>query len=199
MSAEARFDNAAEKLGLDDGVRKVLRTPTREVTVNIPVQLDDGRLEVFTGYRVQHSHGARPGQRRHSLRARCDARRSARAGVLDDVEMRGGQYPVRRREGRRDLRSVDDVRRRTGAHHAALYGADYRCDRAGSRRSRARREHQRSRDGVDHGHLLDAQASCDDGRGDGQADGTGRVARAQGSHRTRLHDGDAARRSSSSG
>jgi glutamate dehydrogenase (NAD(P)+) len=55
ISAEARFDNAAEKLGLDDGVRKVLRTPTREVTVNIPVQLDDGRLEVFTGYRVQHS------------------------------------------------------------------------------------------------------------------------------------------------
>jgi glutamate dehydrogenase (NAD(P)+) len=55
VSAEARFDNAAEKLGLDDGVRKVLRTPTREVTVNIPVQLDDGRLEVFTGYRVQHS------------------------------------------------------------------------------------------------------------------------------------------------
>jgi glutamate dehydrogenase (NAD(P)+) len=55
ISAEARFDNAAEKLGLDDGVRKVLRTPTREITVNIPVQLDDGRLEVFTGYRVQHS------------------------------------------------------------------------------------------------------------------------------------------------
>jgi glutamate dehydrogenase (NAD(P)+) len=55
ISAEARFDNAAEKLGLDDGVRKVLRSPTREVTVNIPVLLDDGRLEVFTGYRVQHS------------------------------------------------------------------------------------------------------------------------------------------------
>src|SRR5579863_10339484 len=55
VSAEARFDNAAERLGLDDGVRKVLRTPTREVTVHIPVQLDDGRIEVFTGYRVQHS------------------------------------------------------------------------------------------------------------------------------------------------
>ncbi len=62
VSAEARFDNAAEKLGLDDGVRKVLRTPTREVTVNIPVQLDDGRLEVFTGYRVQHSLVRGPGK-----------------------------------------------------------------------------------------------------------------------------------------
>jgi glutamate dehydrogenase (NAD(P)+) len=62
LSAEARFDNAAEKLGLDDGVRKVLRAPTREVTVNIPVQLDDGRLEVFTGYRVQHSMVRGPGK-----------------------------------------------------------------------------------------------------------------------------------------
>ena len=55
LSAAARFDEAAERLGLDEGLRKVLRTPTLELTVNIPVQLDDGRLEVFTGYRVQHS------------------------------------------------------------------------------------------------------------------------------------------------
>jgi glutamate dehydrogenase (NAD(P)+) len=62
LSAEVRFDNAAEKLGLDDGVRKVLKLPTREVTVNIPVLLDDGRLEVFTGYRVQHSMVRGPGK-----------------------------------------------------------------------------------------------------------------------------------------
>ena len=55
LSAEARFDNAAEKLGLDDGMRKILRAPAREMTVNIPVPLDDGRVEVFTGYRVLHS------------------------------------------------------------------------------------------------------------------------------------------------
>jgi glutamate dehydrogenase (NAD(P)+) len=55
LSAEARFDEAAAKLGLDDGMRKVLRSPAREIIVHIPVLLDDGRLEVFTGYRVQHS------------------------------------------------------------------------------------------------------------------------------------------------
>jgi glutamate dehydrogenase (NAD(P)+) len=54
-NAEIRFDIAAEKLGLDDGMQKILRKPARELTVNIPVTLDDGRLEVFTGYRVQHS------------------------------------------------------------------------------------------------------------------------------------------------
>jgi len=55
LSAEARFDSAATKLRLDDGMQKVLRTPSREIIVHIPVMLDDGRIEVFTGYRVQHS------------------------------------------------------------------------------------------------------------------------------------------------
>jgi glutamate dehydrogenase (NAD(P)+) len=55
LNAEARFNQAAARLNLDDGMRKVLRTPTKELTVAIPVQLDDGRIEVFTGYRVQHS------------------------------------------------------------------------------------------------------------------------------------------------
>jgi glutamate dehydrogenase (NAD(P)+) len=55
LAAEARFNEAAARLKLDDGMRKVLGSPSREITVNIPVQLDDGRLEVFTGYRVQRS------------------------------------------------------------------------------------------------------------------------------------------------
>src|ERR1700691_5092834 len=55
ISAEVRFDEAAARLGLDDGMQKVLRSPSREIIVHIPVPLDDGRLEVFTGYRVQHS------------------------------------------------------------------------------------------------------------------------------------------------
>ncbi|MBV9295211.1 MAG: Glu/Leu/Phe/Val dehydrogenase [Acidobacteriaceae bacterium] len=55
QSAAHRFDEAAELLRLDDGMRKVLRQPAMELTVNIPVVLDDGRIEVFTGYRVQHS------------------------------------------------------------------------------------------------------------------------------------------------
>jgi len=62
LAAEARFNNAAERLGLDEGIRKVLGNPTRELTVNIPVQLDDGRIELFTGYRVQHSIARGPGK-----------------------------------------------------------------------------------------------------------------------------------------
>jgi glutamate dehydrogenase (NAD(P)+) len=55
VSAEARFDEAAELLGLDEGLRKILRTAALELKVSVPVLLDDGRYEVFTGYRVQHS------------------------------------------------------------------------------------------------------------------------------------------------
>src|SRR5438093_11701882 len=51
----ARFDLAAHKLNLDEGLWKVLRSPSREIIVHIPVMMDDGHLEVFTGFRVQHS------------------------------------------------------------------------------------------------------------------------------------------------
>jgi glutamate dehydrogenase (NAD(P)+) len=55
VSAETRFNEAAELLGLDEGLRKILSTPALELKVSVPVLLDDGRYEVFTGYRVQHS------------------------------------------------------------------------------------------------------------------------------------------------
>ncbi len=58
----ARFDIAARKLSLDPGLWKVLRYPTREIIVHIPVSMDDGSVEVFTGYRVQHSIARGPGK-----------------------------------------------------------------------------------------------------------------------------------------
>src|SRR5256712_5667295 len=54
-SMAARFDVAARKLNLDEGLYRYLRTPNREIIVHIPVALDNGRLEVFDGFRVQHS------------------------------------------------------------------------------------------------------------------------------------------------
>ncbi len=54
------FDTAADLLGLDQGLREVLRRPDREMTVAIPVLMDDGRVEVFTGYRVQHNFSRGP-------------------------------------------------------------------------------------------------------------------------------------------
>lgn len=55
QTALAQFDAAAERLGLEEGMRAVLRAPKRELSVNFPVQMDDGSIRVFSGYRVQHN------------------------------------------------------------------------------------------------------------------------------------------------
>ena len=58
--AQSQFDLAAERLDLDPGMRLVLREPRREFTVHFPVHMDDGSVQVFTGYRVQHNLGRGP-------------------------------------------------------------------------------------------------------------------------------------------
>jgi glutamate dehydrogenase (NAD(P)+) len=58
--AQQQFDLAAERLDLDEGMRRVLREPRRELTVHFPVKMDDGSVKVFTGYRVQHNLGRGP-------------------------------------------------------------------------------------------------------------------------------------------
>jgi glutamate dehydrogenase (NAD(P)+) len=54
-NAQRQFDNAAELLDLDQDLRAVLREPKRELIVHFPVKMDDGRVRMFEGYRVQHN------------------------------------------------------------------------------------------------------------------------------------------------
>ena len=58
--AQRQFDLAAERLNLDPGLRRVLREPRRALTVTFPVHMDDGTVQVITGYRVQHNLGRGP-------------------------------------------------------------------------------------------------------------------------------------------
>jgi glutamate dehydrogenase (NAD(P)+) len=53
--SQRQFDTAAEKIGLDDGMREVLRNPKRQLIVSIPTLMDDGSVKVFEGFRVQHN------------------------------------------------------------------------------------------------------------------------------------------------
>ncbi len=53
--AIAQFDEAADRLGLSQAMRAILRKPKRELIVNFPVRMDNGDVEMFTGYRVQHN------------------------------------------------------------------------------------------------------------------------------------------------
>ena len=62
QNAEARFEVAANKLGLEQGLYRYLKYPSKEITLYIPVGMDNGQLEVFTGYRVLHSTVRGPGK-----------------------------------------------------------------------------------------------------------------------------------------
>src|SRR5437773_12126419 len=62
QSALSQLDRAAKALSLDPGMHKFLSTPERTLIVSVPVMLEEGQLEVYTGYRVQHSTGRGPGK-----------------------------------------------------------------------------------------------------------------------------------------
>jgi glutamate dehydrogenase (NAD(P)+) len=53
--AQAQFDRVADMLGLEGGVRELLRWPMREFHFTIPVRMDDGSVKVFRGFRIQHN------------------------------------------------------------------------------------------------------------------------------------------------
>ena len=80
QTAQNEFDRVAAKIDLDPAVCALLRNPLREYHFSIPVRMDDNRVEVFRGYRVQHNDARGPckgGIRFHpqetadTVRARC--------------------------------------------------------------------------------------------------------------------------------
>jgi glutamate dehydrogenase (NAD(P)+) len=58
--AVAQFDEAADLMGLDSNLRERLKCPQRSLVVSLPILMDDGRVEMFTGYRVQHDSSRGP-------------------------------------------------------------------------------------------------------------------------------------------
>jgi glutamate dehydrogenase (NAD(P)+) len=76
-NTQRHFDIAADMLELDPGLRQILRIPQRELTVRFPVKMDDGHVEVFTGFRIQHNivrGPAKGGIRYHPLTTIDDVR-----------------------------------------------------------------------------------------------------------------------------
>ena len=55
-----QVDKAAEMMALDPDIHQILSKPTNEIVVNFPVKLRDGRIEMFTGYRIQHNNALGP-------------------------------------------------------------------------------------------------------------------------------------------
>jgi glutamate dehydrogenase (NAD(P)+) len=129
--AQAQFDHAAEKLDLDDGMRRVLRVPQRELTVNFPVTLDSGTVQVFTGYRVQHnvSRGPAKGGIRYHQDVTLDEVRALAMWMTwkcacVNIPYGGGKGGVIVDPKKLSLREVEGLTRRFTTEISPLIGPD---------------------------------------------------------------------------
>ena len=129
--AQEQFDHAADKLDLDDGMRRVLRVPQRELTVNFPVTMDDGSVQVFTGHRVQHnvSRGPAKGGIRYHQDVTLDEVRalamwmSWKCAVVN-IPYGGGKGGVIVDPKKLSLREVEGLTRRFTTEISVLIGPE---------------------------------------------------------------------------
>ena len=129
--AQQQFDHAADQLDLDDGMRRVLRVPQRELTVNFPVTMDDGSVRVFTGHRVQHnvSRGPAKGGIRYHQDVTLDEVRalamwmSWKCAVVN-IPYGGGKGGVVVDPKKLSLREVEGLTRRFTTEISVLIGPE---------------------------------------------------------------------------
>ena len=180
------------------GIWKILTHPKRQITVSCPIQMDNGEIEVFTGYRVQYNItlGPAKGGIRYHPDVTLDEVTALAAWMtwkcaVAHVPFGGGKGGVicdPTRMSRRELEVAD----------APLHRRDHRRHRSGKGCAGARRQHQRPDHGVGDGHLQHARRPHVDGGRDRQADRDGRLARAPRSDRARRDDRRRVKRRSTS-
>ena len=179
------FDTAADALGLDNDTREMIKFPERMLTVTVPVRMDDGHIQRFEAYRVQHTTARGPakgGIRFHPQVTLDEVKALAtwmtwKCAVVN-IPFGGGKGGITC-----DPKAY--VAGRTGADDTALHQRDSAADRTGAGHSRAGRLHQFADHGLDHGYLQHDQGLSDSRRGHRQADQPGRIAGPQRSHRPR--------------
>jgi glutamate dehydrogenase (NAD(P)+) len=124
-----QFENAAERLNLEPHLRKILRMPFREISVKLPVVMDDGRIEVFTGYRVQHN-GAR-GPYKGGIRYHPDVDLDEMRGLaalmtwktaLMNLPFGGGKGGVQCDPSKMSLRELEQLTRKFTARIGLVLG-----------------------------------------------------------------------------
>lgn len=127
-----RFSNAADLVELDPDVRKILQETMNEITVNFPVKMDDGRIEVFTGYRVQHNNALGPfkGGLRYHPAVDVDEMRALAAWMtwktaVTNVPMGGAKGGVRLDPSKHSSRELERITRRFTFALGSNIGPDY--------------------------------------------------------------------------
>ena len=182
------FDEAARKLNLERGIWEILTHPKRQIIVSCPVQMDNGEIEVFTGYRVQYNItlGPAKGGIRYHPDVSLDEVTALAAWMtwkcaVAHIPFGGGKGGVICDPTKMSRREIEALTRRYVAEIIDAIGPE-------KGRPRARRQHQRTGDGVGHGHLLHARRPHRDGGRHRQAARDGRLARPPRGHRPRRHD-----------
>ena len=155
----ARFDLAAQKLNLEEGLWKVLRYPNREIILHIPVALDKGGLEVYTGFRVQHSiaRGPSKGGIRYSPDVTLDEVRALASWMtwkcaVVNIPFGGAKGGIICDPHKMSQGELERMTRRYTAELVRIHRPRKRC-------SRSRHQHQRTDHGMDHGYLFHAYAT----------------------------------------
>ena len=126
-----RLDDAAKLTGIDPDIHRMLRTPKRVLEVSIPVRMDDGRLEVFSGWRVHHDTTRGPGKGGIRFHPDLDALEVAAlaAGMtfktaVADLPFGGAKGGVRCDPTRLSLHELERVTRRYTLEISPLLGPD---------------------------------------------------------------------------
>jgi glutamate dehydrogenase (NAD(P)+) len=127
----ARFNSAADILDLDKGLRAILTTPERELKVAVPVRMDDGSIEVFDGWRIQHNSSMGPckGGIRYSPEVNPDEVRALAAWMtwkcsVVNVPFGGGKGGVRCEPRKMSQGELERLTRRYTAAIADIIGPD---------------------------------------------------------------------------
>jgi glutamate dehydrogenase (NAD(P)+) len=130
-AARSQFEAAADHLSLDPDLRTILGTPWRELTVHFPVTLDDGKVTLFTGYRVQHNVARGPakgGLRYHPATDLDDVRALSMwmtwKCALVDVPFGGAKGGVACDPRQLSAKELEAITRRFAHELSPIIGAD---------------------------------------------------------------------------
>lgn len=131
-NVQRQFGKAADLMNLDPDVREILSRPTNEIVINFPVKLGDGRVKMFTGYRVQHSDALGPykgGLRYHPQvdinEVRALATWMTWKCAIADIPMGGGKGGIQMDPGKYSLRELEHITRRFAFALANNIGPEY--------------------------------------------------------------------------
>lgn len=131
-NVQRQFDKAADLMELDPGIRKILATTANEIIVHFPVIMDDGLVETFTGYRVQHNNVLGPfkgGLRYHPSvdidEVRALATWMTWKGALTNIPFGGGKGGIQISPSRYSLKELEHITRRFTVALGDNIGAEY--------------------------------------------------------------------------